>query len=138
MTPPPTTAPPTEPPTTHEEHAGPHRPPWRSIGIGTLAAGGVGIVLGAVTGAMSLSQTSTIQSQCAGNVCPPTLKDGSSTNDALSGARTLAAVSDVGFIVGGLFVAAGVVFVVMGSLHGSKSSIALEPGPGSLFLHGTF
>jgi hypothetical protein len=113
------------------------RPPWMTVGVVSLAAGGVGVVLGAVTGAMSLSQTSTIQSQCTAGVCPRTLSDGSDTASAISNARTLATISDVGFIVGGVLAAVGVTFVVLGSSH-HTSSMALELGPGSVTLGGTF
>ena len=116
----------------------PHRGPWLTVGIVTLTAGGAALVLGTIAGAVSIAQTSNIQSSCNVNVCPPVLPDGTSTDSAISKAKTFAAVSDVGFIAGGVLAAAGVAFVVVGSSHGSKSSMALSAGPGSVMLSGTF
>jgi len=120
------------------EPARPHRGPWLSVGIIGLSVGGVGLVLGAVTGAMSISQTNTISAQCTGGACPATLSDGRDTASALSNARALAIASDLGFIVGGVLAAAGVTFVVMGSMRPSSPSMALRVGPGTLQLVGRF
>ena len=122
----------------HDES--PHRPPWLAIGITGIAVGGVGLAIGAVTGSLSLSQTSTIKQSCdAQGNCPATLKDGSSTQSALDGARSLALVSDVTFIAGGVIAAAGLVFIVVGATSKSSATSAeLRVGPGSLMLAGRF
>lgn len=113
--------------------------PWMILGITGVAVGGAGLVLGAITGSMSLAQTNTIKDSCTGNICPPVLKDGSSTQSALSNARTLAAVSDVAFVAGGVLAAAGVAFIVVGSTsHGSSTAMEMRLGPGSLMLAGRF
>jgi hypothetical protein len=125
-------------PTAAPPEAPSHHGPWVPMGITGLSLGGVGIVLGAVTGAMSISQTNTIQAQCTAGVCPPTLSDGSKTNDALTRARLLATLSDIGFIAGGVLAAAGVVFVIVGSTHSSKPSAAFGVVPGGVTLGGTF
>jgi hypothetical protein len=103
--------------------------------------GGVGLALGAVTGSMSLAQTSTIKASCDGTtgVCSPTLKDGTSTQTAINNARTLATVSDVGLIAGGVIAAAGLVFIVVAATSKSSSTSAeLRVGPGSIMLGGRF
>jgi hypothetical protein len=94
-----------------EEPAGREQGKGASGGVIVAAVGftvaGLGGGLGAVTGLMSLSKTSSVKSTCNGNVCPP-----SSAGD-ISTAGTLATVSDVGFIVGGVGLAVGVVGVIM-------------------------
>ena len=125
VTQPPPQATQVEPPPAHK--------PWIAVGITTLAVGGVGIALGAITGAMSISQTNDLKPLCPGGVCPSNLQG------KLDGANTLATVSDIGFVAGGVLAAVGVVFVVMGaSSRGSKSSVAFGAGPGSVYFTGSF
>lgn len=135
-----TTRPPeVAPPTAPTPEAPPtRRGPWLTVGIIGLSVGGVGLVLGAVTGVMSISQTHTISSQCTNGTCPPMLSDKTDTASDLASARTLALLSDLGFIAGGVLAAAGVTFVVMGSMRSSKPTMALEVGPGSVGLIGRF
>ncbi len=110
--------------------------PWMTVGIATLAAGVIGIGVGSVTGVMSLSETSTIKNQCNGNACP------SSQTNALSDARTLAMISDIGFIAGGVLAALGVTFIVIGAtkiVHGERGR---GPGEhvrdGHVLIYGSF
>lgn len=114
-----------------------HKPPWLTVGIVGLATGAVGLAIGSVTGAMSLSQTSTIKSQCNGNACPPTLAGGQDTKAAISDAKTLALASDIAFIAGGVLAAVGATFVIIGVSHKSEH-VALGVGPASFFLSGAF
>jgi len=125
-------------PPTSSERARPSRGPWLGLGIVGLSLGGVGVVLGAVTGAMSISQTNAIKSQCLAGVCPAKLSDGSDAATALSNARTLAALSDVGFIAGGVLAAAGIALVVVGSVHSRGGTMAVTFGPRGVALGGTF
>jgi hypothetical protein len=120
-----------------------HKGPWLAIGIAGIAIGGVGLAIGAVTGSMSLSQTSTIKSHCASDgTCPATYIDGTTTQDtqaALNGARTLALVSDIAFVAGGVIAATGLVFIVIASTSKSHGTSAeLRFGPGSVMLGGHF
>jgi len=93
-----------------------------------------------VTGTMSLTQTSTIKEVCTNGACQPTLKDGTSTQNAIDSANTLAMVSTITFIAGGVVAAAGVVFIVLAATSKSPSAAAAELhlGPGSLMLSGRF
>jgi hypothetical protein len=64
----------------------------------TYVSGGVGaagLVVGAITGILSLSTTSKLKNECPGKVCPP----GGPTSDYNS-ASTTGTISDIGFIVG--------------------------------------
>ena len=81
----------------------------RHVSTPTLVSFGVagaGIAAGTIFGVMSLSSTSSIKSACANNVCP------SSRADDLSGARTNAWISDVGFGVAIVGAAVGTYFLL--------------------------
>jgi hypothetical protein len=124
----------------------PHKSPWLAVGITGLAVGGVGLAIGAVTGTMSLTQTNDIiKNSCGGGTSCPASAEPSITN-----ARTLAMVSDISFIAGGVVAAAGLVFIVVAatakgdrqgrstSTSSSSTSAELHLGPGSLMLSGRF
>jgi hypothetical protein len=72
-----------------------------AVSITLLAAGGVGVLAGAVTGAIALSESSAITANCRNQHCPE--------SDRARGERaeTLATVSTLGFAVGGGALAAG-------------------------------
>ena len=108
------------------------------LGVTALVVGGGGLIVGAIAGAMSWSQTSTIKSQCSSGACPPTLNDGSDTQAALGNARTLATVSNVAFIAGGVVAAAGLAFVIVAATKQPHRTMALHFGPGSITLDGLF
>ena len=130
-------APPTEatapaPEAPPASHGGPGVTAW--TGFGVAAAG---VVLGSVTGVMTLTQKSSIASKCNGNRCPP------STYDSLSSANTLATVSTVSFIVAGAGAAVGVTAWLLGRDHGTApptTGVRVTPwvGVGSLGASGTF
>ncbi len=103
--PPPVIAPP--PPTSSTS-------PLVWVGIATT---GIGVAVGAVTGAFALSEASTVKSHCV-NVSPTDSQFvcGPSYTGDLSSARTMATVSTVGFIVGGV----GVVVLITGLILSGK------------------
>ena len=96
------------------------RPPATTSGVSPLvwigaAAGGVGLAVGAITGAFALSKAATVRDGCnlhvgADIVCP------SSLSSDLSAAHTFATVSTIGFITAG--VGAGV--LMLGLVLGGK------------------
>ncbi|AKT41551.1 hypothetical protein [Chondromyces crocatus] len=109
--------------------------------IAAFGVGAVGFGVGIVTGILSTSTVSDIKSRCLGTEC---LK---SDAEAADRAALLGNVSTVGFIVGGLGVATGAVFLLLRS--GNDSSVdangaASAPrltvgiGPGSIRLDGRF
>jgi PEGA domain len=69
---------------------------WIGLGVG-----GAGIVVGSITGLMAMSRHSTLESDCPEGRCRP---EGQGTID---GFRSIATVSTVSFIVGGVAAAAG-------------------------------
>lgn len=72
-----------------------------------FAVGGAGLIAGAITGGISLADSSEILDQCDGDACPRRLEDD------ISGAETLANVSNVAFAVGALGAAVGIVAVLV-------------------------
>jgi hypothetical protein len=107
------------------------RPPLaKGLLYGGFGAAGVGIVVGSITGILSLSKTSSIKGSpaCAGSVCNPS-EDGD-----ISSARTTATISTVSFVVAGVGAAAGVVGLLM---HGGSSPPADEQ-PASAWIAPTF
>ena len=113
VVPPPAVVTPAEPrdhAPTSESHLSP------LVWIGGVA-GGLGLAVGAITGAFALSEASTVRSGCSQKVgadfaCPPEL------SSDLSAAHTFATVSTIGFITAG--VGAGV--LVLGVVLSGKRS----------------
>ena len=81
--------------------------PLRTPGFVALGVGGVGLLIGAITGAVSISKVNAFKKDCnpMTGSCPP--------GDASKGAtaNTFATVSDIGFILGGVGAAAGVTLI---------------------------
>jgi hypothetical protein len=106
------------------------------VPITLFAIGGASLVVGAITGAMELSQASSLQTGCANKVCPP------SQYGALDSANTLATVSTIMFAVSGAFVIGGVISIFVGkpSAPTPTQTAHVEPwlGFGAAGLRGTF
>lgn len=108
--------------------------------VGGFSFAAVGVIAGSVTGIMSLNQTSDLKAQCPGGHCPASLQSD------LDGARTLATVSTVAFIAGGVGAIVGVIGLILP--HGNAPAAAVsapaaahvEPwiGFGAAGLRGTF
>jgi len=107
--------------------------PWVYVGFGVGAAGAVA---GSITGAMSLSKTSSLKDHCPGNVCPPQLSGERNT------ASTLATIADVSFAAGIVGAAVGVVALLTGAKHVEEKPRAVTIHPwvsfGSVGLTGGF
>lgn len=102
------------------------------VGGVLVGVGGVGLVVGAITGVMSLSETSTIKQQCMNNVCPP------SQSGAIADARNLGIVSDIGFIAGGVVAALGITLAVVGATAHKSPKVSVGFGPTGVLLSGSF
>ncbi len=87
-----------------------------------FGVGAVGIGVGAVTGAMSLSNVSDLRSHCPNNQCPP------SQQSEIDSTKTLGVVSTVGFVVGGVGAAAGAVLLLL--RHPAAETAATARGSG--------
>ena len=93
----------------------------RTAGFIVAGVGGAAIIGGIVTGVMAKSASSRATDQCQDKVCPT--KAGSDFDSASS----LATVTNVLFIGGGVLAAAGVTLVIVGGKGGSESKAASAP-----------
>jgi len=102
------------------------------IGFGVGAAG---LLVGTITGAMSLSALSDTEAQCDGDgKCPESAREDYDSTIALAN------VSNVGFVLGILGVGVGVYSLFMNedAPPAEQASVRAVVGPGSLILHGQF
>ncbi len=103
---------------------------WVLFGVG-----GAGIVLGAITGGVSLAKTSDLEEACnRPRGCPPAVAED------LSSANTLANVSNVSFVVGGASAVAGLVvlLVTLPSGDAPKDVSFVSVGDAGLGVRGRF
>jgi hypothetical protein len=102
---------------------------------------GVGIIAGAITGAMSLSRASDVEALCPGGACSNqgTLEKAKPTNDS---AFVLANVSNVAFAVGVVGVGLGVTGLLLSGKEAKKpetaASVRVFVGPNWVGLRGSF
>lgn len=96
--------------------------------------GGVGAIVGAITGGISFSQAKSIEEQCGGPVCTP------DRQSDIDGMTTLANVSNAMFAVGAAGVVVGVVGLVLSGDDADESDSAIVPllGPGFVGVQGRF
>ncbi|WP_437686151.1 tetratricopeptide repeat protein [Sorangium sp. So ce176] len=108
----------------------------RTLMAAGFSVGAVGLVVGAVAGALTLSRSGALAAVCADDRCPP------SRRDDLSTARTLANVSNAGFVVLAVGAGVGVAGLLMLPSRDATASprAALTPvlGAGALGLHVSF
>lgn len=122
----------------------------KTLAIVALGVGGVGLVVGGITGAMAMGKASDLDGKCPGGKCP----DASLQSD-IDSYKTLGTISTIGFVVGVVGVGAGVVLWVTapkesaankGSRYATvpvktkPEGVKVQPviGLGSLGLSGTF
>jgi hypothetical protein len=114
----------------------PAREDHRILIYGGFGVGAAGVLVGAITGGITLANAGTIRDTCGNNVC------GANQQDAISSATTLANVSNVSFVVGALGAGAGVVGLLMSRPRAATPTTALSVtpvlGPGILGARGTF
>jgi hypothetical protein len=76
--------------------------PWAALGVG-----GAGLVLGTITGVVAMGKHSDLAKVCGGGTC------GSDQQSNVDSYHSMATLSTVGFIVGGVGVAGGVVMLLI-------------------------
>lgn len=140
VTPPTTTAPATPPAVVATDSPPQNKGSGqKTAGFVALGVGGAGLVVGGVTGVMAMSKNKTANDACPNN-------GGCASQDAVdanSSAKSLATISTVGFIVGGVGLAAGIVLLATAPSSSPKTgSLHIVPtvGPtaGGLAAFGTF
>jgi hypothetical protein len=93
----------------------------RIVGFSLLGVGGAGVILGGIMGALAIDRKSAVTSLCyPAQTCTP------AGADAAGSGRAFAIVSTIGFVVGALAIAGGVVLVLT-SPH-AKKTLAIGPG----------
>jgi hypothetical protein len=104
-----------------------------AVGV-SFGVAGVGAVVGAVTGGLSLAAASDAKQGCRedGTGCPI------ANEETADRSLVLAHVSTVSFIVGGLGAAAGIVTLIIGPPEGEEAVIEPAIGPGWLGVTGRF
>ncbi|MEP7122703.1 MAG: tetratricopeptide repeat protein [Byssovorax sp.] len=132
----PTPAPLVPPATPAVEVAPPARSDNRFVAYVGFGVGAAGVLVGAITGGITLARASTIRAACHDNFC------GVGQTEALGGATTMANVSNVSFLLGGLGVGVGVVALILTpSREPARRPVAtVTPivGPGAVGLRGSF
>jgi len=107
---------------------------WPLVPIG-FAVAGTALVIGTITGAISMSQAADLGDRCPGDVCPPDIEGEVDTM------MTLGHVSTASFVIAGVGAGVGLVGLLTGGSEGAtESEGALRPllGPGFVGLTGTF
>jgi hypothetical protein len=101
----------------------------------------VGLGVGGVTGALTLSKAGDVKTQCANGICDPAAKSD------LDSASSLATISTIGFAVAGAGALCGVVGLLLPrtpvdstqtALQSQEKRAAVWIGPGSMGVRGTF
>jgi hypothetical protein len=81
----------------------------KTVGFVGIGLGGVGIIVGAITGGLALSKHSSLESVCTDGHCP---KNTQTTNQPLIDSYdTMGTISTAGFIGGGVLAVAGIILV---------------------------
>jgi hypothetical protein len=101
------------------------------VGWSLLGVGGAGLIVGAVTGGVAVSQHGELSDNCVGNRCEA---DQYGTLDSF---ETMSTVSTVGLVAGGVIAAVGLTLVLVAPSEGDASA-TLRLGPGSLSFSTTF
>ncbi|MBW2529671.1 MAG: hypothetical protein JRI23_36180 [Deltaproteobacteria bacterium] len=104
--------------------------------IVAFGIGGVGLLVGAITGGMSLGKVSELDERCPDKSCP------AEDEELADEAKLLGNVSTAGFVIGGIGVAAGVALLIWrpGGDEPSETAFHIRPriGPGAFYLEGAF
>ena len=109
---------------------GPSRAPmYIAFGLG-----GAGLVLGGITGGIALGKHSTLADKCPTGTCTDQYRSD------VNSYKTMGTLSTVGFIVGGVGVAAGIVLLVISPKKEAPKAASVSPflGPGSFGASGQF
>lgn len=110
----------------------------RSVAAATaFGVGGIGLVVGAVAGALSLDKVGDLEERCPSKACAP--EDEALADDA----RALGTVSTVGFVVGGVGATVGLVVLLWPSGDGGRATPSapawtLQATHRSILLRGSF
>jgi hypothetical protein len=107
----------------------------KTLAFVAFGVGGVGLLVGGVTGMIALSKHSDLNGKCPGGTCP----DKSLQSDVDS-YHSMGMISTIGFIAAGLGAAAGTVLLLTAPSDSARTSAFVTPyiGPGSVGATGRF
>ncbi len=109
----------------------------KRIGFAVLGVGAAGLVVGAITGGLAVSQRSSLIQQCPTGHCLPSQQ--TALQPDVDKLHTLASISNAGFIAGGVFAAAGIIVVVTTpKARPQGASVSPLVGPGFAGMAGRF
>lgn len=97
---------------------GPTGPQVKPLTIVTLGVAGASLVVGAITGGVTLGAAGDLKKRCPDNHCP------NDEQGAYDSANTLATVSTATFVIGGVAAAAGAVLLTLDMLGGRAAPSA--------------
>jgi hypothetical protein len=100
---------------------------WIGLGVG-----GAGIVIGGITGLVAMGRHGSLESDCPNGKCPP------AGQDTIDGFRSMATVSTVSFVVGGLAAAAGGALLLTAPGPAQTGQVRPYVGLGSVGANVTF
>lgn len=92
---------------------------WLAAGWGSVAVGGVGVVMGAVAGILVLNDEEGLIAQCPNRQCPPAVRDD------VSAFNTRRNVATAGFVIGGIGLTAGTVLLLLKPDAGASETAIL-------------
>jgi len=104
----------------------------KTFGLVALGVGATGLIVGGVTGLMAMSRHSKLESDCPNGHCPP------GGQDTIDGFRSMATVSTIAFIVGGVGAAAGGTLLLTAPRPAQSARVDAYVGVGSVGVRGTF
>jgi len=115
----------------------PPKPPergWSPLRWTSVIVGGVGLLVGAGAGILTLGGASSLKQNCAGGVCPP------DRHADLDATRRWATISNVGFVVGALGATVFVITLVREPKKSEVAAVSLVPyaSPAGFGLTGRF
>ncbi len=89
----------------------------KPLGFVALGVGGVGLVVGGITGFIALGKHADLEKACPGGVCQADKKD------EVSRYRSMGTISTIGFVVGAVGVAAGTVLLLTAPSGAKAASV---------------
>ncbi|CAN5791000.1 hypothetical protein BH09MYX1_BH09MYX1_47030 [soil metagenome] len=142
-TPPPSNPPPSNPPPVvppPPSNGGSGGSALKTAGFVSLGVGGAGLILGAITGGIALGKAGTLKDACTTKNANGAFVCASDQTDAISSYKTMATVSTVGFIIGGIGIAAGVVMILVAPKNKEGQVAFIRPylGVGEIGAFGAF
>jgi hypothetical protein len=108
----------------------------RTVGFVGIGVGGVGLLVGAITGGLALSKHNQLTSRCPGGHCPPN-SQGMNQSD-INSYNLMGNLSTVGFVVGGALAATGIILVATAPSQAPRVGLVPVLGPGYAGVQGRF